>query len=308
LKLGLRNPFILRMVCLYLRSQMKKALIQLHIAVFLWGFTGVLGRLITLNEGLLVWWRMFLTVLTLLVLRYVQKEFERIPVKDMLKIGGVGALVALHWVAFYGSIKMANVSIALTCMAAGGVFTALGEPLAFKRKVDAKEVILGVLALVGISLIFHFNPKFKWGIIVGIVSVLIAVVFSIFNKMLVGKFSAKTISLYELGGGWLAWTLLLPIYWFFIPSETFLPQGMDWVWLLIMAWFCTVLSVNLSLQALKHISAFTQNLTLNLEPIYGILLAFVIFKENKDLSPGFYWGFALIALAVLLQMIRVTKK
>lgn len=287
---------------------MKKALIQLHIAVFLWGFTGVLGRLITLNEGLLVWWRMFLTVLTLLVLRYVQKEFERIPLKDALIIGGVGALVALHWVAFYGSIKMANVSIALTCMAAGGVFTAIAEPLAFKRKVDVKEVMLGVLALVGISLIFHFNPKFKWGIIVGIISVLIAVIFSIFNKKLVGKFSAKTISLYELGGGWLAWTFLLPVYCFFIPSETFLPQGMDWVWLLIMAWFCTVLSVNLSLQALKHISAFTQNLTLNLEPIYGILLAFVIFKENKDLSPGFYWGFALIALAVILQMIRITKK
>lgn len=287
---------------------MKKALIQLHIAVFLWGFTGVLGRLISLNEGLLVWWRMFITVLTLLVLRYVQKEFERIPLKDALKIGGVGALVALHWVAFYGSIKMANVSIALTCMAAGGVFTAIAEPLAFKRKVDIKEVMLGLLALVGISLIFHFNPKFKWGIMVGIMSVLIAVVFSIFNKMLVGKFSAKTISLYELGGGWLAWTLLLPVYWHFIPAVSFWPNGMDWVWLFIMAWFCTVLSVNLSLQALKHISAFTQNLTLNLEPIYGILLAFVIFQENKDLSSGFYFGFAIIALAVLLQMIRVTKK
>jgi drug/metabolite transporter (DMT)-like permease len=134
------------------------------------------------------------------------------------------------------------------------------------------------------------------------------VIFSIFNKKLVGRFRAKTISLYELGGGWLAWTLLLPVYWYFFPSETFLPQGMDWVWLLIMAWFCTVLSVNLSLQALKHISAFTQNLTLNLEPIYGILLAFVIFQENKDLSPGFYWGFGLIALAVALQMLRVTKK
>ena len=287
---------------------MKKALIQLHIAVFLWGFTGVLGRLISLNEGLLVWWRMFLTVLTLLALRFIQKEFERIPLRDALKIGGVGALVAIHWVAFYGSIKMANVSIALTCMAAGGVFTAIFEPLAFRRKIDFKEVLLGVLALVGISLIFHFNPKFKWGIIVGIISILIAVVFSIFNKMLVGKFSAKTISLYELGGGWLAWTLLLPVYWYFIPSETFLPQGMDWVWLLIMAWFCTVLSVNLSLQALKHISAFTQNLTLNLEPIYGILLAFVIFQENKDLSPGFYWGFGLIALAVALQMLRITKR
>jgi drug/metabolite transporter (DMT)-like permease len=193
-------------------------------------------------------------------------------------------------------------------MAGGGVFTAIFEPLAFKRKIDVREVLLGVLALVGISLIFHFNPKFKWGIIVGIVSVLIAVVFSIFNKKLVGKFSAKTISLYELGGGWLAWTLLLPVYWYFIPSQTFLPQGMDWLWLLIMAWFCTVLSVNLSLQALKHISAFTQNLTLNLEPIYGILLAFVIFQENKDLSPGFYWGFGLIALAVLFQMLRITKK
>jgi drug/metabolite transporter (DMT)-like permease len=287
---------------------MKKALFQLHIAVFLWGFTGVLGRLITLNEGLLVWWRMFLTVLTLLALRFIQKEFERIPLKDALKIGGVGALVAIHWVAFYGSIKIANVSIALTCMAAGGVFTAIFEPLAFRRKIDIKEVLLGVLALVGISLIFHFNPKFKWGIVVGIISILLAVVFSIFNKKLVGKFSAKTISLYELGGGWLAWTLLLPVYWYFIPSETFLPQGMDWVWLLIMAWFCTVLSVNLSLQALKHISAFTQNLTLNLEPIYGILLAFVIFQENKDLSPGFYWGFGLIALAVALQMLRITKK
>lgn len=287
---------------------MKRALIQLHIAVFLWGFTGVLGRLITLNEGLLVWWRMFLTVLTLLLLRFVQKEFERIPLKDALKIGGVGALVALHWVAFYGSIKMANVSIALTCMAASGVFTALAEPIAFKKKIDVRELLLGIMALIGIALIFHFNPKYKWGIIVGIISVLLAVVFSIFNKKLVGRFNAKTISLYELGGGWVAWTLLLPVYWYFIPSETFLPQGMDWLWLLIMAWFCTVLSVNLSLQALKHISAFTQNLTLNLEPVYGIILAFVIFNENEDLSPGFYWGFALIALAVVLQMIRVTKK
>ncbi|HSK14419.1 MAG TPA: DMT family transporter [Phnomibacter sp.] len=287
---------------------MKRALIQLHIAVFLWGFTGVLGRLISLNEGLLVWWRLFLTVLTLILLRFAQKEFERIPWREALKIGGVGALVAIHWVAFYGSIKMANVSIALTCMAAGGVFTALAEPMAFRKKVDVREVLLGLIALVGIALIFHFNPKYKLGIIVGVVSVLLAVVFSIFNKMLVGKFKAKTISLYELGGGWLAWTCLLPVYWYFIPAESFWPKGMDWVWLLILAWFCTVLSVNLGLQALKHISAFTQNLTLNLEPVYGIILAFVIFQEDQDLSPGFYWGFLLIALAVVLQMLRITKR
>jgi drug/metabolite transporter (DMT)-like permease len=287
---------------------MKKALIQLHIAVFLWGFTGVLGRLISLNEGMLVWWRMCLTVLTLLVLRYVQKEFERISWRDALKIGGVGALVALHWVAFYGSIKVANVSIALTCLAAGGVFTAIAEPLAFRRKIDVRELLLGLLALVGIALIFHFNPRYKWGIFIGLVSVALATIFSIFNKMLVGRFSAKTISLYELGGGWIAWTMLLPVYSYLVPPANFWPQGLDWVWLLIMAWFCTVLSVNLSLQALRHISAFTQNLTLNLEPVYGILLAFVLFQENKDLSPGFYWGFLLIALAVALQMLRVTRK
>jgi len=287
---------------------MKKALIQLHIAVFLWGFTGVLGRLISLNEGMLVWWRMCLTVLTLLVLRYAKKEFERIAWRDALRIGGVGALVALHWVAFYGSIKVANVSIALTCLAAGGVFTALAEPLAFRRKIDVRELLLGLLALVGIALIFHFNPKYKWGVFIGLLSVALATIFSIFNKMLVGRFSAKTISLYELGGGWIAWTLLLPLYSYLVPPAAFWPQGMDWVWLLIMAWFCTVLSVNLSLQALRHISAFTQNLTLNLEPVYGILLAFVLFQENKDLSPGFYWGFLLIALAVALQMLRVTRR
>lgn len=287
---------------------MKKALIQLHIAVFLWGFTGVLGRLITLNEGLLVWWRMFITVLTLLALRIVQKEFEKLPVKAALKIAGVGTLVALHWVAFYGSIKASNVSIALTCLAASGIFTAIAEPIAFRKKIDVGELLLGLMALGGIALIFHFNPQYKWGIAIGIVSVLLAVVFSIMNKKLVGIYHAKTISLYELGGGWLAWTLLLPVYWYFIPADNFFPEGMDWVWLLIMAWFCTVLSVNLSLQALKHISAFTQNLTLNLEPVYGILLAFLLFKENKDLSSGFYWGFLLIALAVFLQMMRVTKK
>lgn len=287
---------------------MKKALIQLHIAVFLWGFTGVLGRLISFNEGLLVWWRMFITVVTLVALRFFQKEFERIPLKDALRIGAVGAIVALHWVTFYGSIKISNVSIALTCMAAGGVFTALVEPLAFNKKLDFRELLLGAMALCGIGLIFHFNPKYKWGIVVGTISILLMVLFSILNKKLVGRFNAKTISLYELGGGWLAWSILLPFYWYFFPANSFWPKGMDWVWLLILAWFCTIFAINLSLQALRHISTFTQNLTINLEPVYGIILAFIIFNENKDLGPGFYWGFGLIGLSVVLQMLRVSKK
>lgn len=287
---------------------MKKALIQLHIAVFLFGFTGILGRLISLNEGMLVWWRMGLTVLTLLVLRFWKKEFEKLSWKDALHIGGVGTILALHWVAFYGSIKVANVSIALTCLAASGVFTALLEPVVFGKKLDLRELLLGIMALSGIALIFHFNPQYKLGIIVGTISVILVVIFSMFNKKLVGRFSAKTVAFYELGGGWISWTLLLPVYNHFVGTTTYMPLPMDWFWLIIMAWFCTVLAVNLSLQSLKHISVFTQNLTFNLEPVYGIVLAFVIFKENQDLTPGFYAGLALILGAVVWQMFRIIKK
>ncbi len=287
---------------------MKKSLLQLHIAVFLWGFTGVLGREITLNEGLLVWWRMLITIVTLIILRLVQKEFERISWKDVLQITLVGGLVALHWVCFYGSIKYSNVSIALTCLSTLGFFTAFLEPLILRRRVDGIEVLFGLLSIVGIALIFHFNPDYKTGIIVGVISALMASLFSIFNKKLVGRVSAKTLSLYEFGGGWLMWSLMLPFYNHLFPSPRFFPTQSDWVWLLVLAWACTILTANLAFNALKHISAFTQNLTLNLEPVYGIILAFLIYHENKNLSGGFYWGFAIIALVVVLQMWRIGRK
>ena len=287
---------------------MKKPLLQLHTAVFLWGFTGVLGREITLNEGLLVWWRMLITVATLVVLRLVQKQFERISWKDVLYITLVGGLVALHWVCFYGSIKYSNVSIALTCLSTLGFFTALLEPLILQRRVNGTEVLLGLLSIVGIALIFHFNPNYKTGIIIGIISALLSCLFSIFNKELVDRISAKTLALYEFGGGLLVWTLILPFYNYLFPSPSFFPTASDWVWLLVLSWICTILAVNLSFNALRHISAFTQNLTLNLEPVYGIILAFIIYKENKNLSAGFYWGFAIITIVVVLQMWRVRNQ
>jgi drug/metabolite transporter (DMT)-like permease len=287
---------------------MKKPLLQLHAAVFLWGFTGVLGREIALNEGLLVWWRMCLTVVTLVVLRLVQKQFERINWKDAIQITLVGGLVALHWVCFYGSIKYSNVSIALTCLSSLGFFTAFLEPIILKNKIDRIEVLLGFLSIVGIGLIFHFNPNYKIGIIIGIISALLSCLFSVFNKRLVGKFSAKTLSFYELSGGWLVWTIILPFYLYVFPAASFFPDAKDWKWLLILSWLCTIVAVNLSFNALKHISAFTQNLTLNLEPVYGIILAFAIYKENEHLSPGFYYGFAIITLVVALQMWRIGSK
>lgn len=291
---------------LYLRS-MKKALIQLHIAVFLAGFTAILGKLITLNEGLLVWFRLLITVVTLGAILFFRNQLLRIPVKDILKIFGVGVIVAIHWVTFYGSVKYANVSVALVCFSATGFFTAFFEPLILKRKLSWIEVGLGLIAISGIYIIFDFHPQYKVGIIFGIISAIGSSLFPIYNKGLLLRYSPKILTLYELGGGLLALTLLVPFYIIRFPALYYMPTTTDWLWLLVLAWLCTVLSFDLQLNALKKISAFTANLTYNLEPVYGIILAFIFFKENENLNRQFYIGVLLILLAVVLQMVRIYR-
>lgn len=284
---------------------MKKAFIQLHIAVFLAGFTAILGKLITLNEGLLVWYRLLITAVTLGLLLYFRKELEKLSLKNMMKLLGVGAIVALHWVTFYGSIKYSNVSVSLTCLSGIGFFTAFFEPLIMKRRIDAVEILLGLLAIIGIYLIFDFYPQYKTGILFGIISAMLASLFPIFNKNLLKQFSAKTVTLYEMSGGLVVLTFIIPFYLQYFPATYYLPTVTDWVWLLILGWLCTVLTFILALNALKKISPFTASLAYNLEPVYGILLAFIFFNENKYLSSGFYYGLGLILLAVILQMVRV---
>lgn len=284
---------------------MKKALIQLHVAVFLAGFTAILGKLIGLNEGLLVWYRLLITVFSLGVLLYFKKQLQLIPFKDALIIAGVGMIVAIHWVTFYGSIKYANVSVALVCFSASGFFTAFFDPLIFKRSINLSEVLLGLLAIAGIYIIFDFHPQYKVGIIFGILSAVGSSLFPIFNKKLLTRFNPSTLTLYELGGGFLALTLLVPFYLMKFPAGYYLPTIQDWIWLLVLALVCTVLCFDLQLNALKKISPFTANLTYNLEPVYGIILAFIFFKENKSFNGHFYIGVGLILLAVILQMWRL---
>ncbi len=284
---------------------MKKAFIQLHVAVFLAGFTAILGKLITLNEGLLVWYRMMITAITLALILYFKKELKILSLNTSIKIFLVGSIVALHWVCFYGSIKYSNISVSLTCLSAIGFFTAIIEPAISKRKIDIYEILLGLLAITGIYLIFDFYPQYKTGIIFGIISALLASLFPVFNKSLLKTYSAETVTLYEMAGGVITLTIIIPFYLQLFPAEYYLPSATDWLWLLVLAWFCTVYTFILGLSALKKISAFTANLTYNLEPVYGIILAFIIFHENKFLSAGFYYGLSLILLAVILQMCRV---
>ena len=286
---------------------MRKSFFQLHTAVFLAGFTGVLGRLITLNEGLLVWYRLMIAAITLWVLYYFGKKIQRIPATDLLKIFGIGAIVALHWVTFYGSIKYANVSIALVCFSAIGFFTAILEPILTRSRLNITEILLGLLVIAGIYLIFHFDPKFKTGIIVGIISSLLASLFPILNRLLVQRIAPETITLYELTGGFLFLSLLMPFYLQYFPPDHILPTLTDFAWLLVLSWFCTVWAFNLSMNALKKISAFTVNLTYNLEPLYGIALAFIIYREDKYLAGAFYQGLLLIMLSVFLQTFFVYR-
>ncbi len=285
-----------------------KAFLQLHVAVFLAGFTGVLGRLIELNEGWLVWYRMLLSSFLLLLIFFIRKQSIRIERKYLVQCIGIGALIALHWVFFYGSIKYANVSIALVCFAATGSFTAFLEPLLHKRKLDLVEVLLGLLVLLGIYLIFHFDTEYKTGILLGIAAAFLSALFPIFNKRLIQHIPAANLTLYELGGGWLMLSLLLPLYLQFSPATKYIPTLSDWFWLLMLALFCTVLAFQLSVNALKKISPFTANLTYNLEPVYGILLAFLLYNENNDLGKGFYWGILLIVASVLIQTVRVWQE
>jgi drug/metabolite transporter (DMT)-like permease len=286
---------------------MKKAFLQLHLAIFLAGFTGVLGKLITLNESLLVWYRMLFAMLFLLGLSFFSKKLKWLPFRKMIPLIGIGAIIALHWVFFYGSVKYANVSVSLVCFSAIGFFTSLLDPLLTNRKPIMAEILLGLMVMFGIYLIFHFDEQYRLGIAFGVVSSFFASIFPILNKRIISKYDPDTITFYELGGGWFSLNFIVPVYLMFMPEVRLLPDMTDLFWLIILSLFCTVLAFNLSVRSLKHISPFTVNLSYNLEPIYGILLAFVVYKENTYLGYSFYVGFAIIFITVLIQSWRVWK-
>lgn len=252
-----------------------------------------------------MWYRLLLTAVALWVLALFQRNSHHLQRKDMFSIFGIGAIAALHWVAFYGSIKYSNVSVGLLCFSAVGFFTALIEPLVFKHRVDWMELFLGLLVIAGIFLIFQIDPHYKTGILIGLVSSLLGSLFPVLNKRVLERVPATIVTRYELTGGFFFLSILLPFYLRWFPSGKVLPSFDDWLWLLVLSLVCTVLAFNLSMYALKRLSAFTVNLSYNLEPIYGILLAFVLFREDKYMHGGFYIGFSLIFLSIGLQMLRL---
>jgi len=287
---------------------MKKAFLQLHFAVFLAGFTGILGRLITLNEGWLVWYRLLISSVTMWILFSLAGKLQQVSIIDILKLSGIGFLSALHWVSFYGSIKYANVSVALVCFSATGFFTALFEPFFSRKRINLIEVLLGLIVIAGIYIIFHFDPKYETGIILGVICAVLLAIVMILIRQFVQKINSQTILTYQLSGGFITLSLFMPFYLKAFPTSYIFPGFSDWMWLLVLAWFCSVLAFQFSVTALQKLTAFTVNLSFNLEPVYGILLAFFVYHENKELNWSFFIGLGLIVLALCLQMWRVWKQ
>ena len=281
----------------------RKAFWQLHISVMLAGFTGLFGKLITLNEVDIVWYRMLFTSLILMVFT----GLPRVGWKKFLQIAGCGALLGLHWMLFYSSIKASNVSIGVVCFALVGFFTAIFEPIVFHRKVSWAELLLSLITVAGLLCIFSFDARYRYGIAIGVVSSAVCALYAIFNKKVSVGVRSRTMLMYQMSGGIVGVSLIIPLYLMVFPSQqpvVVIPEGSNLWWMLCHALFCTIGMYLLQIQALKQLSAFTVNLTYNLEPCYTILLAFLFFGEARELNLSFYVGISLVILSVLLQTRR----
>jgi drug/metabolite transporter (DMT)-like permease len=286
----------------------KKAYLQMHLAILLWGFTGIFGKAINMNEGMIVWYRMLISSVSLLIIVLLNKRRVSLAKKDILKISGVGIIVCLHWISFYGAIKISNVSITLSCFSSITLFTAILEPLFAKKKPHLSELLLGAGVMTGIYIIFAFQEFYFWGIVVSLLSAFLGSVFTVVNKKLVAVYEPRTVTFYELAAGFLFLSAVLPFYLKITRQDFSIPSFMDSIYLLLLSLVCTTFAFTISLQALKKINAFTMNLSVNLEPIYSIILAIIIFKENKNLNAGFFIGTSIILSAVLIHSFFAFKK
>ena len=279
----------------------QRANIELHIAVFLFGFTAILGDLIQLSALLIVWWRVLLTSISLAFIIRIGHLFRTMPRRKILTFMGIGVIVAIHWVTFYGAIKLSNASIGVIAMATTSFFTSLLEPLILRQRVKWYELGLGLIIIPGMALIVNSTDlSMIAGLLFGLLSAFLAALFAILNKKFIAEADEKNITFLEMVSAWIFLSIVIPIYVLISgDQQTLLPGRLiDWVYLLALALICTTLAYILALRALHYISAFASNLAINLEPVYGILLAWLLLSENEELNPSFYAGAIIIVLAV----------
>ncbi|UPQ78577.1 DMT family transporter [Flavobacterium azooxidireducens] len=277
-----------------------KSYLHLHLIVFIWGFTAILGELISLDALPLVWFRMLMAVGFIVIFIFYKKIDLTIPRKTIFAFLLLGLVIALHWLTFFKAIKVSNVSVTLACLSTGAFFTSFLEPILYKRKVVWYEVFFGLIVVGGLYIIFNFEGDYYLGIILALTSAFLSALFSVINGKYAKMYDSTVISFYELFGG----VLCFSIYLLFTGSfsrEFFILQPSDWVYLIILSSVCTAYAFIASVKVMKFISPYTVMLTINLEPIYGIILALLIFKDKEKMSQEFYFGAIIILLTVVLN-------
>ncbi|MDN3694249.1 DMT family transporter [Chryseobacterium tructae] len=287
---------------------MKKSYLLLHLSVVLLGFSGIFGKLVTLNEGLITFYRVLFSSIILFFIVRVYKVNMKISLSEKLKIGRVGLLITVSWLLFYASIKYSNISIGVVCYCMASFFKAIFDPLVNRRKIKISELLLSGLTILGISLIFHFDSSYKIGIILGVISPAFASLYTICNQKLVRTYDSKLINYYQMISGTVVLGLLLPIYLHYFPEKSVIPSFKNTIYLFLLAGFCTVFIYITFTEILKKLSAFTVNLSLNLEPLYAIIIAFIFFNEGREVNLSFYIGLFFVMLSVVIQTVISLKR
>ncbi len=284
--------------------------LQLHFIVLIWGFTAILGMLISISPVELVFYRTLFSVIGLYVLLKLSNISFRISQKDMLKMLLTGGIIAIHWITFFLAARLSNISICLVGMATGSLWTSLIDPLISKRKFQFYEPLLGIIALIGISVVFTAVIDSWLGFLIAVCSAMMSAVFTVINGIFIKNQHHHTINFYEMAGAFISVALFLPVYSYFFTNDG-LQLGLtvsDSFYLIILAVVCTVYAYSLGIKLMHKLTAFSINLAVNLEPVYGIILAYLLFTETEQMDSNFYWGAAIILLSVLLHPVLEKMK
>lgn len=284
-----------------------KSHLSLHLIVFIWGFTAILGALISVKEASLVWYRMGLATIFLVAYLLLSKKSFRLPAKQIVKLVFVGLLIALHWIFFFRAINISNVSITLAMFSLGSFFAAILEPIFFNRKIKTYELLFGIVIIIGLYFILQVEIKFLNGVLCALFSIIVGVIFTLLNGKLIQQHDAAVIATYEFLAGFLFVTLYLLFSHQFTPSF-FQVSGRDWFLIIILSSVCTAFAFTASVNVMKKLSPYTVMLTTNLEPVYGIALAYFLLGANEHMSPSFYLGALIILATVIANGIYKSKE
>ena len=285
----------------------RNSLLVMHFIVIILGLTGILGKLIEASSTILVWYRMLIAFVALGLYLLLQKGLFKIQKEFIWKLLGVGAIVAAHWLFFFESIKVSNVSVAVVCLATSSLFSALIEPFVFKRKISPYELVFGIVVIAALAFALQADVSYFWGYVYGVIAAFLATLFTIFNALYINKVEASKITLIEMLGGWIAMSLYIGLFTNNSFSDFSISQQ-DIIYLFTLGIVCTAFAFVVSVEVMKTLSPYSVIMAVNLEPIYSIVLALILFGESEEMTSSFYIGGGVIILTVFLDGYLKTKK